>query len=158
MTDKHPIWNSPKYAQRGVFRVISLSLMNVIFYSVVGWCLAFLQVNLIFWGLGIFLNHYYLVNLEYQGKFNQQGNYQQQKPLIVMISGLLASAIAMAVQQTNPSLSIYESVAIGLVTIINSWIGVKRTFHLWGYQRSLVYSTGLAWLGLLLGNLIPIKS
>ncbi|WP_096621976.1 hypothetical protein [Calothrix sp. NIES-3974] len=132
--------------------------MNVIFYGVVGWCLGLLQINLIFWGLGIFLYHYYLVNLEYQEKFNVQGNYQQQKPLVVMISGLLASAIAMAVQQTKPSFSIYESVAIGLVTIINSWIGVKLKFHLWSYQRSLVYSTGLAELGLLLGNLIQIQS
>jgi hypothetical protein len=127
--------------------------MIIIIYMIVGFCLEFLQISLISWSLGILLYHYHLANLEKKKTFQIGDNYLQNQPLVVLISGLIASAIAMLVYQTKPSLGIHQTVAIGLMTIINSWMVLKLTFKCWGYWRSLIFSTFLAWLGLFLGYL-----
>jgi hypothetical protein len=139
------------YQVQKIDKVISLSLMMIVIYTVVGFCLASLRINLGLWGLAILFYHWHLANFEHLNINYTRENHFQQSLLVALTSGLMSSAITMLVHQVKSQLPIYQAIAIGLIAVINSPVMMVLTIRDWGSSKLIVYSTALAWLGLLLG-------
>ncbi len=151
MQESDKLTNKKNYRVSNIKRIISLSFMTVITYMIVGFCLASLQINLGVWCVGILLYHYYIASLETQKTHHLLDEYFQNKPLVTLISGLIISSISMLVYQTKPSLGMFQSIIIGLVAVINSWVMLKLTVQFWGNLKAVIFSTTMVWIGLLLG-------
>lgn len=126
-------------------KIVSLSFMTVIIYTVVGFCLASLKVNFGFWLVGVFLYHWQLANWE------ETFSYRERQQLeIAVMSGLMGAAIAYLVHQAKSNLLPFHWLAIGLVATINSYLmtAIAVRQHKLG---AIALTTALAWLGLLLG-------
>ena len=126
-------------------KIISLGVIAVILYSVVGFCLASLKINLGFWSLGILFYHWQLANLVgvASSRYRQQGS--------IALTGLVGTAIAYLVQQAKSSLLPYHWLAIGLVATINSYVMTAIALKYWQKPGAIAMTTAVAWLGLLLG-------
>jgi hypothetical protein len=126
-------------------KILSLGLMTVILYTVVGFCLASLKVNLGFWSLGILLYHWQLANWvdAASDRDRQHGS--------IALTGLVGTAIAYLVGQAKSNLLPYHWLAIGLVATINSYVMTAIALKSWQKLGAIAFTTAVAWLGLLLG-------
>jgi hypothetical protein len=128
-------------SQNNEDKVFSLALITILVYATVGFCLASIDVNLIWWLLTILLYHWYLSK--------QSLDFST---LIVIAS--LKLAIIYIMYQARPSLSLESSIAIAFFATINPPILTKLTTVAWGIESAIAVSTVIAWLGLIIGWLL----
>ncbi|NJK49904.1 hypothetical protein HC931_18765 [Candidatus Gracilibacteria bacterium] len=125
------------------FKAFSLALITFLIYATIGFCLASLGINLIWWLAIVLLYHWYLSKLCACNLLT----------LIVIVS--LNLAIVYIIHQAKPSLSLYNSLAIAFLATINSPLAIKLTIESWGRVGAITFSTAITWLGLIFGWLLP---
>ncbi|MEH2467781.1 hypothetical protein, partial [Nostoc sp.] len=127
-----------------------LSCITVLIYAIVGFALGNLRMNFGLWGLGILFYHWHLANFDNSNIHYTRENHFQQI-LIALTSGLMSSAITILIHEVKSNLPVCQPIAIGLITAINSTVMMVLTVRDWGRLKFIIFSTALAWLGLLLG-------
>jgi len=126
-------------------KIVSLGLISIILYTVVGFCLARLNISLGFWSLGILFYHWQLASLIGTTSDLHRPNGS------IALTGLVGTAIAYLVHQAKSNLLPYHWLAIGLVATINSYIMTALALKYWQKLGAIAFTTAIAWLGLLLG-------
>ncbi|MEH2278498.1 MAG: hypothetical protein V7K40_27890 [Nostoc sp.] len=138
------------YRVAKIDRVIFISCITVLIYAIVGFALGNLRINFGLWGLGILFYHWHLANFDNSNIHYTNENYFQQM-LIALTSGLMSSAITILIHEVKSNLPVSQPIAIGLITAINSTVMMVLTVRHWSRLKFIIFSTALAWLGLLLG-------
>jgi hypothetical protein len=124
------------------FKAFSLTLITFLVYTTIGFCLASIGFDLIWWLVILLLYHWYVSK--------PSGRYL----LTLLVIVLLNFAIVYILHQAKPSLSLDRSLAIAFFATINSPLAMKLTIGFWGRAGAITFSTAITWLGLIWGWLL----
>jgi hypothetical protein len=123
-------------------KTLWLSLITFLVYATIGFCLASIGINLIWWLLTVLLYHWYL----------SKQSLENFSTLIVIAS--LNLAIINIIDRAKLGVSLESSSAIAFFATINALISMKLTMAIWGKSKAIALETLIAWLGLILGWLL----
>lgn len=135
-------------------RVLSLSLLMLLLYTTVGFCLACLGTSFWLWTLTVFIYHLNLASLEVK-ECDREKIHVSWKTLPTILYIVPITFVFTELTDVGKSgLQIYNSLALGLTTAISSLGIITVLVKYLGKVEAIILSTGLSWLGFSLGWMI----
>ena len=142
ITEYIPVVNFP-------FRFFILSFINLLFYSIIGYNVAVVEVDFWFWVVVILLYNLNLISL-----FTQDFQIAFKALLITGCLKGIAITVSELLLICRPELNIYLSLTIGLSLAINNSVMLYLIRTLLSQVNSVVISGGLSFSALLLGWIV----
>jgi hypothetical protein len=137
--------NALKYSlslPRKEIKTVSLTLIATLIYTIVGVCLAKIEINLVWWLSIVLLYHWCLL----------RSDSDLASIVIVIVAFYLA--IVTILDRAEPSLSLSHILTIGFFAALALPSIVYLNSSTWGREKAISFSTSIAWLGLIIGWLV----